>query len=141
VRLIDGVFASAVVVLLVLGAPVVATGAAPKAHLHAKLTPIAPARGGVGTFAASAVTAKSTVNMRWQLKLSNLSGTATKATMRLTRRKGVSFVLCAPCGSSRRGRVGMVRAVWDNMLTHGAQLVVATRAHPRGELRGIVRRG
>jgi hypothetical protein len=125
--------------LLGLAAPVGALGSGP-ALMHAKLKPIAPVRTGSGNFAASAVETKGTVKMKWQLSLSHLSGSATKATLRLTGLRGVTFVVCKPCSASGHGQVGLVSSVWDNMLAHGAQLVVATRAHPQGELRGTVSR-
>jgi hypothetical protein len=114
--------------------------AATPPQLRAKLTAVAPAHSS-GTFTATGVVNGGTVTMRWQLRLTNLSGTPTKATMSLKGLRGVSFVLCRPCNASASGRVGLVRSAWNNLLANGAQLVIATRAQPGGELRGTVKRG
>jgi hypothetical protein len=123
--------------LLGLAAPVAASGSA-AASLHAVLKPIAPVQKASGTFAASGVQTKGTVKMSWQLSLARLSGSATSATLRLPGLHGVTFVLCKPCSATARGHVGLVSSVWSNILANGAQLVVATQAHPKGELRGTV---
>jgi hypothetical protein len=130
--------ASALLLALALATPAVGSG---QAGLKGRLVPIAPVRAGSGSFTASAVVVKGTATMKWQLSLSYLTGPATSATLRLTGLRGVMFVLCRPCSSSAHGKVGLVSAAWSNVLANGAQIVVATRAHPNGELRGTLSRG
>lgn len=123
-----------------LAAPVGALGSG-GSLLHGQLKPVAPAHAGSGTFTASGIKAKGSVKMTWQLSLAHLTGSATSATLRLTGLHGVTFVLCKPCSLTGHGQVGLVSSVWDNILANGAQLVVSTRAHPTGELRGTLSRG
>jgi len=108
--------------------------------LRAQLKPIAPARSGSGTFTAKATVTARAVMLRWQLSLSNLSGPATRATLRI-KGKNTGFVLCKPCRSRTKGELAIVTPFWQDIAAGRSEIVVSTRAHPSGELRGVVRIG
>jgi hypothetical protein len=105
--------------------------------IRTQLAPVAPAVSGSGVFAAKATTTRSVVALRWQLSLAQLSGPATRATLTLSG-SGIALVLCKPCSTRAHGTLQLLGR---KALAKGGKVVVATRAHPKGELRGTVRSG
>ena len=130
--------------MLVAGLAVVAlalpalAGATTK-ELHAQLTAIAPTHAGKGTFSATAATGTGTVQVKWSLSVNHLSGPATSATLQPSGSNGPAVPLCAPCGG--HGSFSIVGRVWSQIAAGHAELVIATRAHPKGELHGVLKLG
>ena len=114
--------------------------AAAGSKVHARLTPAAPAKHGSGTFTASGGTGK-TVVVRWQLSVSNLTGPAKRAVLRTAGSRRIAFELCKPCQSTSNGQLVLLGSTWSGIVTNGGTIVVATRAHPAGELRGPLKHG
>jgi hypothetical protein len=121
-------------------APVALAGSAPMT-LQARLKAVAPARGGSGLFTAKAVEGKNTVHLSWHLSLSHLSGPATAATLKVGGGRNLAFLLCKPCSSTGRGSLGIVGSLWKQISSGKSVIVVSTRAHPNGELRGTLKLG
>jgi hypothetical protein len=130
---------SALVLLLIaaVAVPVAVAGTAPKT-LQARLTAVAPARGGSGQFTATALQGKSSVQLKWHLSVSHLSGPPTAATLRISGGHGLAFPLCKPCGANGRGSLGIVAGLWKQVSGGQGVIVVSTRAHPTGEVRGTL---
>jgi hypothetical protein len=120
---------------LTLAAP--AAAGSRETSIRAQLAPVAPAAAGSGIFTARATTTQGLVTLRWQLSLARLSGQATRATLTLAGPR-IALVLCKPCSARAHGAMQLLGR---NPLARGGKVVVATRAHPKGELRGTVRSG
>ena len=133
---------SALVSLLVaaVAAPVALAATAPKT-LQARLTAVAPAHGGSGQFTATAVQGKSSVQLKWHLSVSHLSGPPTAASLKINGGHGLTFPLCKPCSANGRGSLGIVAGLWKQVSSGQSVIVVATRAHPTGEVRGTLTAG
>jgi hypothetical protein len=126
--------------LIALGLCVAApAGAVPTQRVHAHLVPVVSTAHGSGTFTASS-TGVSTVTLRWQLSVSKLSGSAKKAVLKTSGSNGIVITLCRPCAAKAHGKIIMLGSAWRRIAAGGA-VVVTTRAHPRGELRGALKRG
>jgi hypothetical protein len=122
---------------LALCAAVPAFAAGSGQAVHARL---APASGhGSGTFVANGV-GTSTVTVRWQLSVSGLSGPARKASLRTAGSRKIVFALCGPCKAKSHGQLVLLGSVWKQIVAKGGTVVVTTRAHPTGELRGTLKR-
>jgi hypothetical protein len=130
---------SALVPLLVaaVAVPVAVAGTAPKT-LQARLTAVAPAQGGSGRFTATAVQGKSSIQLKWHLSVSHLSGPPTAATLRISGSRSLAFPLCKPCKASGHGSLGIVASLWKQVSGGQSVIVVSTRAHPTGEVRGTL---
>jgi hypothetical protein len=111
----------------------------PQQAVHARLTPAAPAKHGSGTFAATGGGAQSAI-VRWQLAVSNLSGPVRRATLHTAGSPRIVFTLCQPCGARSHGQLALIGSMWSRIVASGGTVVVATRAHPSGELRGTLKR-
>ena len=98
--------------------------------------PVAPAAGGSGSFTATAVARKSVVQLDWRLSVSQLSGPATAVALRIGGAHTMVLPLCKPCGG--RGSVGLVSSLWKQISGGQSVIVVSTRAHPKGEVRGTL---
>ena len=126
--------------LLLLAAVVVAVPAASAAtaptKLHARLASVAPAAGGSGVFIANAVERKNVVQLDWRLSVAHLSGPVTAVNLRIGGAHTMVLPLCKPCGS--RGKVGLVSGLWKQISGGRSAIVVSTRAHPKGEVRGTL---
>ena len=118
------------------GAALAASG---PTSLHARLSPLTSASTASGTFTAQATTGQ-TVRIRWRLALEGLNSRVRRTKLTIGR-SGPAIALCAPCRPKARGEVLLTKTAWRTLLAKGAHVVVATRAHPKGELRGVVRRG
>ena len=131
------------VVLAALGlcaaAPALAGGSATRT-VHARLLPVAPARYATGTFTGNGASG-GTVVVRWQLSVSKLSGPAKKATLQTPAPRKIIFTLCQPCKSKAHGKLALLGSVWSRIAAGGGTVVVTTKAHPRGELRGAIKHG
>ncbi len=114
--------------------------ASPAQTVHARLTPVSPAKRGSGSLTATGGSGQ-TVIVRWQLSVANLTGPVRRATLQTPGPNPRVFALCQPCKAKARGQIALVRSVWTRIAAGGGSVVVATRAYPRGELRGIVKRG
>jgi CHRD domain len=101
------------------------------------LTAVAPAHGGSGQFSATIVSSKSETSVDWKLSVSHLSGPITSATL-TSGGKGIRLPLCEPC-TSTRGALVVIPAVWKKLAAGPAKVVVATKAHPQGELSGAIK--
>jgi hypothetical protein len=112
-----------------------------QAPLKASLTAVAPAHGGSGKFSGTAVSAKDLTTVKWQLSVSHLSGPITAATLRSGGPKGIALPLCQPCPASSKGNVAIVSSIWKQIQTGSGEIVIATRAHPNGELSGKLKLG
>jgi hypothetical protein len=51
----------------------------------------------------------------------------------------IAFTLCAPCIPGAHGVLAFPASAWKMIVADGAQIVVTTRAHPSGELRGTLK--
>jgi|1186.fasta_scaffold789294_2 hypothetical protein len=111
--------------------------AASASSLHARLVPLGKSSSGLGTFAAQIDAASS---VRWQLAL-RATGPATHATLRIGPAGGPSFVLCKPCALNAKGVFVLTKPLARALVAKGGEIVVATRAHPKGALHGTLRRG
>ncbi len=133
---------SALVPLLVaaVAVPVAIAGTTPKT-LQARLTAVAPAQGGSGQFTATALQGKSSIQLKWHLSVSHLSGRPTAATLKINGGHGLAFPLCKPCSANGRGSLGIVSGLWKQVSGGQSVIVVATRAHPAGEVRGTLTAG
>ena len=126
--------------LVALGLCVAApAGALATQRVHARLAPVASASHGSGAFSANA-TGTRTVTLGWQLSVSKLSGPAKKAVLKTSGANGIVITLCRPCTAKAHGKIVMLGSAWRRIAAGGA-VVVTTRARPRGELRGVLKRG
>jgi hypothetical protein len=107
--------------------------------LHARLSPVTAASTASGSFVARATTAQA-VRVRWRLSVTGLTGRVRRTKLTIDR-SALAIALCAPCRPKARGEVILTKTAWRTLLAKGAHIIVATRAHPKGELRGVVRRG
>jgi hypothetical protein len=137
-RIVPHVLLAGVLGLGTVGAAVAADSAAPT--MRARLAPVKPATRGTGTLTATAGSGQSVV-VRWQLSVSNLSGPVRRATLQTPGPAKITFALCKPCSAKARGQLVLLRSAWNRILAGGATVVVSTRAHPSGELRGTLKRG
>jgi hypothetical protein len=127
--------------LITLGLCVAApAGAASTQRVHARLVPVAPARLATGTFSANGAGAR-TVVLSWRLSVSKLSGPASKATLKTPGSSAIVFTLCRPCSAQAHGKIVLLGSVWRRIAAGGGTVLVTTKAHPRGELRGALKRG
>jgi hypothetical protein len=106
--------------------------------LRARLVPVAPVRSGGGTLAASGRATKGSVALTWTLAVSNLTGSPTRVLLKLTG-SGITLSLCKPCSASAHGKLVLVPSLWRQLSAGHGVVVVATRAHPGGEVRGTLR--
>jgi CHRD domain-containing protein len=120
-----------------LAASAAAADSAPKG-LRARLLPIAQPSSASGAFTARVAVEHKAVLLRWQLMLAHLSGTATRTTIRTGRGLMVNFTLCAPCATKATGRLLLSPSAWRTITAKPTQIAVRTRAHPNGELRGVL---
>jgi len=125
------------VVVAVAGLLAAGSAFAAKVPLVAHLTAVAPAHGGFGQFSATVVSSKSETSVDWKLTVSHLSGPVTAATL-TSGGKGIKLPLCQPC-TSARGALVVIPAVWKKIEAGTATVVVATKAHPKGELSGALK--
>jgi|tagenome__1003787_1003787.scaffolds.fasta_scaffold20905758_4 hypothetical protein len=123
--------------VLALCVAVPALAAAPRQAVHARLVPAAGH--GSGAFTASGA-GGNTVVVSWKLSVSGLSGPARKASLRTAGSKKIVFALCSPCKAKSQGQLVLLGSVWTRIVSKGGTIVVATRAHPAGELRGPLKR-
>ena len=121
-----------------LSAPAFAAGSATQS-VHAKLNPVAPTKTATGSFTASGKTGN-TVVVSWRIYFSKLSGPARKATLQTPAPRKIAFALCQPCKSGAHGQIALLGSVWSKIAAGGGAVVVTTKAHPRGELRGAIKR-
>ena len=119
-------FAAAVVLL---------AGSAP-VGLSARLAPVGGASA-TGAFSGTAVVAHRAATMQWKVRASGLSGKPTQISLRVGK---TSLPLCVSCGTKLSGATLLQPSVWYQVELGRATLVVATHAHPAGELRGAIRR-
>jgi hypothetical protein len=124
---------------LALCVAVPAWAATQKDSVHARLAPAAPAKHGTGTFTANGASGNAVV-VRWQLSVSGLTGPVRKATLRTAGSRKIVFALCSPCKAKSHGQVVLLGSVWKQIVSKGGTVVVTTRAHPAGELRGALKR-
>jgi CHRD domain-containing protein len=115
-------------------------GAVSTQRVHARLVPVASTTHAAGTFSARGVGSR-TVTLSWQLSVSRLSGPAKKATLKTSGPSGIVITLCRPCSAKAHGKIVMLGSAWRRIAAGGGFVVVTTRAHPRGELRGALQRG
>ena len=128
---------------LALGAGALLAGAAlagGQSSLVAQLEAVAPAHGASGRFSATVADGKGQTNLQWQLSVSHLSGPVTSAALRAGR-SGITIPLCQPCAAPVHGALAVIPAVWKKLQAEGPVVVVSTRAHPKGELRGKLKSG
>jgi hypothetical protein len=125
--------------VLALCAAVPALAAGSGQAVHARLAPAAPASHGSGAFTATGGQGN-TVVVRWNLSVSGLTGPARKASLRTAGSPKISFALCSPCKAKSHGQLVLLGSVWNRIVAKGGTVVVATRAHPAGELRGALKR-
>jgi hypothetical protein len=127
-----------VAVLVALTLALTASAATSSVAIRARLTAVAPARGGSGLFTATLVSDPQVSTMLWKLSVSRLSGPAVSARIFLKGHAQASLVLCNPCDAKAHG-VGGLAAPLTRAILHGqARVVVTTKAHPAGELRGPI---
>jgi CHRD domain len=138
IRILPYLLVAGVLGLGAVGAAVAADAAEPT--MRARLAPVKPATRGTGTLTATAGSGQSVV-VRWQLAVSNLTGPVRRATLQTPAPAKVTFSLCKPCSAKARGQIVLLRSTWNRILAGGATVVVTTRAHPAGELRGTLKRG
>ena len=124
--------------VLALAVTAAATAGASETLLRARLAPVAPVTSASGSFTARAAFVAGSATVRWQLAVTHLTGRATKATITLSGANKLTFVLCKPCSTRASGQLQLVRSVWRDLQAHGARIVVATKAHQAGELRGTL---
>jgi hypothetical protein len=117
----------------------VPAGAVTTQRVHARLIPLVSATHGTGTFSATG-TGTRTVMLGWRLSVSKLSGPPKKAMLKTSGSYGIAITLCRPCSATAHGRLVMLGSAWRKIAAGGA-VVVTTRAHPRGELRGVLKQG
>ena len=129
-------FAAAVLPLAAAGL-LAGSAFAAKAPVVAHLTAVAPAHGGSGQFSATIVSSKSQTNVDWKLSVSHLTGPVTAATL-TSGSKGFKLPLCQPC-TSTRGALVVIPSVWKKLQAGTAKVVIATKAHPQGELSGTLK--
>lgn len=126
-------------VALGVAAPVAAAKAPPAQQVKAHLVAIAPAQGGSGSLTGTAVQGKGGVQLKWHLSLAHLSGPATEATLKVNRgATGLAFALCKPCAANKQGNISLISSLWKTIAAGKGVLVIATAAHPSGELRGTL---
>lgn len=123
---------------LALAVTATATAGASETVLRARLAPVAPVTSASGTFTARATPVAGSTTVRWQLAVAHLTGRATKATITLSGANTLTFVLCKPCSTRASGELQLVRSLWRDLQAHGARIVVETKAHRTGELRGTL---
>ena len=87
-------------------------------------------------FTATAVEKKNVVQLDWRLSVAHLSGPATAVDLRIGGAHTMVLPLCKPC--SARGSVGLVSGLWKQVSGGQSVVVVSTRAHPKGEVRGTL---
>jgi hypothetical protein len=126
------------IAVLALAVTASATAGASETVLRARLVPVAPVTSASGSFTARATLAAGSATVRWQLAVTHLTGRATKATLTLSGANKVTFVLCKPCSTRASGQLQFVRSLWRDLQTQGARIVVETKAHRSGELRGTL---
>ena len=124
--------------VLALAVTAPATAGARETVLRAHLTPVAPVTSASGSFTARAAPAAGSATLRWQLAVTHLTGRATKATLTLNGANKLTFVLCKPCSTRASGQLQLVQLLWRQLQAHGARVVVETKAHQHGELRGTL---
>jgi hypothetical protein len=124
--------------VLALAVTAAATASASETVLRARLAPVAPVTSGSGSFTARATAAAGSTTVRWQLSVTHLTGRATKATITLGGANKLTFVLCKPCSTRASGQLQLVKSIWRELQAHGARIVVETKAHQAGELRGTL---
>jgi hypothetical protein len=115
-------------------------GATTKRSVHARLQAVAPVTHATGSFSANGSGANSVV-VRWQLSVSKLSGAVKTATLQTPGPRKITFTLCKRCAVNAHGQLVLLGSVWKRIAAGGGSVVVGTKAHPRGELRGTLRRG
>ena len=120
---------------VVVAVPAASAGTAPT-KLHARLAAVAPAAGGSGLFTATAVQKTNVVQLDWRLSVAHLSGPATAVNLRIGGARTMVLPLCKPCGG--HGSVGLVSGLWKQISGGQSVIVVSTRAHPKGEVRGTL---
>jgi hypothetical protein len=127
-----------VAVALALSIAVPATAAA-KTTVQARLTPTGTAKQGAGTFTATGGSG-STVTVRWKLSVSNLSGRIRRASLQTAGPTKISFTLCRSCKAKRKGKIVLLGSMWKRIVDNGGTILIRTRKHPHGELRGRLAR-
>lgn len=120
---------------VVVAVPAASAGTAPTT-LHARLAAVPPAAGRSGLFTATAVEKKDVVQLDWRLSAAHLSGPATAVNLKIGGAHTVVLPLCKPCGA--HGSVGIVSGLWQQISGGQSVIVVSTRAHPKGEVRGTL---
>jgi CHRD domain len=119
--------------------PIAAAKTTPPQKVNAHLVAIAPAQGGSGVLTGTALKQKGGVQLKWRLSFTHLSGPATEATLKVNRSGGgVAFALCKPCTANKQGNISLISSLWKTIAAGKGVLVIATAAHPAGELRGAL---
>jgi hypothetical protein len=113
--------------------------AAPAQTLQARLAPVTQAKRGSGSLTATGGSGQSVV-VRWKLSVANLTGPVKRATLRTSGATAITFTLCQPCGAKAHGQFVLSRSMWARIVSSGGTVVVTTRAYPRGEVRGALKR-
>jgi hypothetical protein len=82
--------------------------------------------------------------LRWQLAVSQLSGPAVVAVIRVGPKGVVGprvMHLCEPCSASATGTLVLTAAQASKLLSGATYVNVGTHANPRGEIRGQIHHG
>ena len=95
-----------------------------------------------GTLSGTLVVTGRRGTLTWRLTFGHLTGKAARAELRRGRlgRRGPAIThLCAPCAKGAQGSTRLTATAVAAIRGGGAYVVVATRAHPAGEIRGQLR--
>lgn len=95
-----------------------------------------------GRFTATLALGRGAATLRWTLGFGGLSGRATAAQIRTGPAGGTLLRLCAPCRPGERGAASVPDGLplVRELLAGHAYVTVQTAGHPRGEIRGRIRR-
>jgi hypothetical protein len=104
--------------------------------LHARLLPVGPATSANGAFDGRLTTQATGEHLRWRLTFAHLTGLAKSGTLSIGK-NGLVLTLCAPCRAGQIGELVLTRLAGRALLTRGV-VVVTTRTHTKGELRGSI---
>jgi hypothetical protein len=102
--------------------------------------PAAVSSGALGLFSAT-LTGRI---LQWQLTVSQLSGPAGAAVIRVAPKGAVGpqvIRLCEPCADSAHGTLVLSAAQASKLLTSSTYVNVGTHTNPHGEIRGQIQRG
>jgi hypothetical protein len=124
-------------------APAPATAAFFSARLSVSQEVPQPAAVGSGALGLFSATLTGRI-LQWQLTVSQLSGTAGAAVIRVAPKGAIGpqlIRLCEPCADSAHGTLVLSAAQASKLLTSSTYVNVGTHTNPHGEIRGQIQRG